>query len=365
MSEFEIAKLYAVEGSIDRPVSELKSGASAEVAVQFNPSSLRVALSNSLKENERSGNSRSAQFVDKSSSTLTVELIFDTTDQFTGEDDEKRKDVRALTGAIAQAFMASNARAEGESSPEDQAPHRCMFAWGSFAFIGIMESFDETLDFFSSEGTPLRATVSIKMSESRYEFRSDEAKDAARNTPTLSPAAESMNDASWRDNALFNGVESPRAPGSDSLSNPGLSAGASLGLSAGISGGFSAGIGGGISAGIGGGIGGGISGGIGASAGIGISGGASIGGSLGASASISSPSFKFGASSSIGTSIPGAFSLNTKNGGGFSAGSIIASGKSSASASFSASASASASAGFSTSASASAGGKASASLGFD
>ena len=256
-SASEVAKIYAVEGSIDRPVSELKSGASAEIKVQFNPTSLKVALANSLKENERSGNSRAAQFVDKSSSNLTVELIFDTTDQFVeiGEDEQKqetdqRKDVRTLTKAIAQTFMAPNASASGN---EEQAPHRCMFAWGTFAFVGIMESFDETLDFFSREGTPLRATVAIKISESRYQFQSEEARDAERDTPTQSAAADSMNDASWRDTALFNGVESPRSPTSESLSNPGMGPGASLGLSAGLS----AGISGGISGGIGGGFSGG------------------------------------------------------------------------------------------------------------
>src|SRR5690606_21912791 len=134
------------EGSIDRPVSELKSGASAEIKVQFNPTSLKVALANSLKENERSGNSRAAQFVDKSSSNLTVELIFDTTDQFVQTEEngqageETRADVRTLTKAIAETFMAPNAEASGN---EEQAPHRCMFAWGTFAFVGIMESFDE------------------------------------------------------------------------------------------------------------------------------------------------------------------------------------------------------------------------------
>lgn len=221
------AKLYAVEGSIDRPARELEDDASAVVEVQFNPTSLKVTLANSLKENERSGNTRAAQFVDKSSSSLTVELIFDTTDQLApgqdgGEDNEsdQRQDVRLLTGAIARTFMQPNADA---ADSEEQAPHRCMFAWGTFVFVGIMESFDETLDFFSPEGTPLRATVAIKIAESRYQFRSQEAQQAQRDTPTLGSASEAMNDASWRDTALFNGVENPRAPGSDSLSEPGRS----------------------------------------------------------------------------------------------------------------------------------------------
>ncbi|OQW74047.1 MAG: hypothetical protein BVN35_11150 [Proteobacteria bacterium ST_bin11] len=62
MIAIERGKLIPVNGDNDSP--DLDNA----IDVQFNPSSLKVSLSNTLKENARNGNSRAAQFVDKSSS---------------------------------------------------------------------------------------------------------------------------------------------------------------------------------------------------------------------------------------------------------------------------------------------------------
>jgi len=403
MTELETAKLYTVSGSLDRPVNDLIAG-QTEVEIQFNPTSLKVALANTIGENERSGSSRAAQFIDKSSSTLTVELIFDTTDQYftriTSQDseatEEVRVDVRSKTRPIALEFMKPV-----DVGNEHVAPKRCLFAWGTFAFVGIMESFDETLEFFSPEGTPLRATVSLKLTESRFQFRSEAAKAAERDTPTLGSGADSVTDANsgagkkekdWRETAMYNGVESPRLPGGDSLSVPSASATAGLKASAslggGIAGGFSAGLGAGASAGFGAGlsVGGGISGGFSAAAGIsggfsagvgaslsaGISGGVNVGasvetgvsgdlsGALTTALDVTPPAFSFGASAALGTSIPGAFSADINGGGGISAGSIV-----SGAVQLHAGTSASASAGTTFAGSASGSANARASIGFD
>jgi|GEM_PF-689828 len=409
MTELETAKLYTVSGSLDRPVEDLIVG-QTEVEIQFNPTSLKVVLANTIGENERSGSRRAAQFIDKSSSTLTVELIFDTTDQYftrkkseeSEETEEVRVDVRSKTRPIAQQFMKPV-----DVGNKHVAPKRCLFAWGTFAFVGIMESFDETLEFFSSKGTPLRATVSLKLTESRFQFRSEAAKAAERDTPTLGSGADSVADTNagagkdekdWRETAMYNGVESPRLPGGDSLSVPSASATAGLKASAslggGIAGGFSAGLGAGASAGfgagmsVGGGISAGISGGFSAAAGIsgglsagvggslsaGISGGVNVGASVetGGSGGLSGglttaleleatpPAFSFGASAALGTSIPGAFSADLNSGGGISAGSIV-----SGAVQLHAGASASASAGTTFASSASGSANARASIGFD
>ncbi|MCE3253950.1 MAG: hypothetical protein K0Q67_2970, partial [Cellvibrio sp.] len=305
MSEIEKAKIFNVSGPIDRPE---RSGDG--ISVMFNPSTLKVTLANSLKENERSGNSRAAQYVDKSSSSLSVELIFDSSIEFDPRN-SVRKDVRQYTGAIANEFMK-----QPNEGDENAEPKRCMFVWGTFIFVGIMESFDETLELFSWEGTPLRATVSIKMTESRFQFESDDAKHARRNTPRLGRDSASPQQANqdagqdsknWRDTSMYNGVESPRMPSTSALAVPSLSASASLSASVGVSAGvgFSAGASMGASAGIGGGI--GVGAGIGAGAslggGLGISAGISASASVGVSAAMmkSTPAFSFGASSSIGT----------------------------------------------------------------
>lgn len=240
----ERGKLIPVTGNNNAP--DLDN----TVDVQFNPVSLKVSLSNTLKENRRNGNSRAAQFVDKSSSSLSVELIFDTTYIDTGEgeaqnDIEQGSDVRDQTKKIAERFLKPV-----ESGEQMEAPRRCLFQWGSFEFVGMVENYEETLDYFSKEGRPLRAKVVLRLKEDRYQFRqrSDGVAAAQQDMPTLSPTGNggtgthqdtrpvpgaSEGPGNWRDIALYNGIENPRLPGASVLAVPGVSAGASVGIKAG------------------------------------------------------------------------------------------------------------------------------------
>ena len=304
----ERGKLIPVSGNNNSPDMD------NAVDVQFNPISLKVTLSNTLKENERNGNSRAAQFVDKSSSSLAVELIFDTTYIDAGEgesqnDIEQGSDVRDQTRKIAERFLKPV-----EGGEQMEAPKRCLFQWGSFEFVGLVESYEETLDFFSKEGRPLRATVSLKLKEDRFQFRQrNEGVDAAtQDTPTLSstgnttagdnndsptgngaprpnqntapvPGGSGNQPGNWRDNALYNAVENPRLPDAPTLALPGSSVGAAVG------------------------------GALGASAGIklgaGVSAGSSLASGLSASAGVT-PAFSFGNSASLGTRVEGAFNAS-------------------------------------------------------
>lgn len=370
----EKAKLYPVSGPLDNPVIDRDN----EFTVQFNPTTLKVSLANSLKENERDQTTRASQYIEKSSSSLTVELIFDSSDIYIefGEGAAAKTydiDVRYDTGMIASLFLYSEKVGDKKAEPQ-----RCMFAWGSFIFVGIMESMEETIDFFSPEGVPLRSTVALKIVESRFYFETAEAKATKKSTPTLSNAPSSVDNAvaqngstisstnassdsqNQRATAMYNGVESPRNTGTDNLSVPSPGAmenlknattagldqanaavkksgfGANLGESftAGAGGGF--GIGGGLSAGISGGVSGGLSIGAsaGASAGFGINASLSAGISASVSSNLklststkgSSTGFSFGASSSLGTSIPGAFSADFDSCSGITAGSLVSGG---------------------------------------
>ena len=352
MSDLERAKLIPVSGNKDTP------DMGNAIDVQFNPTSLKVTLSNTLKENSRNGNSRATQYVDKSSSSLTVELIFDTTyiEAPTGNNNpggaagsgatssnksgsnkpiEQGSDVRLQTKKIADAFVKPVA-----SGKKMAAPKRCLFQWGAFEFLGLVDSFEETVDFFSPNGRPLRATVSLKLKEDRYQFRNRST--AAQNqNPKLSftgngadkkqpgggsgagngnsapnqntspvPGASKDGPGSWRDNAMFNGVESPRLPASQTLALPGvsLSEGAGFGISGGVGIGLNAGIG------ISGGFSASLSASVNVSAGVTVSASANV--STGGKDSKSkagpapAPAFRFGNSAALGTGVPGAFSPN-------------------------------------------------------
>lgn len=341
MSDLERAKLIPVSGNNNTPDMD------NAVDVQFNPVTLKVNLSNTLKANPNQGNSRATQFVDKSSSTLTVELVFDTTyieaptSQSQDGDSagsgsnrnqiEQGSDVRMQTRKIADKFIKAV-----ESGKKMLAPSRVLFQWGSFEFIGMVQSFDETLDFFSPKGRPLRATVSLKLSEDRYQFRSnDNEKRAMEQIPELvftgngagagepgggsgagngatapnqnvSPVpGGSGGSGSWRDNAMFNGIESPRLPSVSALALPSVSLQGGAGF--GISGGAAIGLSAGISAG------GGLSAGVSAGAGAARKGGSAGGGEAWPQSGITStipPAFKYGNSPALGTGVPGAFHPN-------------------------------------------------------
>lgn len=358
MSDLERAKLIPVSGNEDTP--DLNSA----IDVQFNPVTLKVNLSNTLKPNTGQGNSRATQFVDKSSSTLTVELVFDTTyieaaasgagsAQGSGSNSggqngsnriEQGSDVRQQTKKIAEKFLKPV-----ESGSQMQAPSRVLFQWGTFEFVGIVQSYDETLDFFSPQGRPLRATVALKLAEDRYQFRSnDQATQAAQQAPALSFTGSGSGNGSgagdsqsvspvpggssgagnWRDNAMFNGIETPRLPSVAALALPSvsLSAGAGFGISGGVSVGLNAGVNVSVGAGVNAGV--NISVSTGANAGATGSAGTAAGGkssagdsapgsastTVNAAANTPAPPFRFGNSTALGTGVPGAFSPNPKSG---------------------------------------------------
>lgn len=289
MKSPERGKLIPVSGNQDKPDMD------NAVDVQFNPTSLKVSLSNTLDTGEQGETSKSAQYIASSSSGLTVELVFDTTldDPFVeqarkeaqeqGDSSEGSDlDVRLVTRRIAERFMKP-VPAEDNKEDKKEAPSRCLFQWGAFEFLGLVERYDETLTFFSPEGTPLRATLSLALKEDSYQFRNRAAEKAAKETPSFSSTGNSEDDSdsqdsrpvpggsdnqpgNWRDNALFNGTESPRLPSGSELARPGQSPAGRVGLDQSASSGIKSGFSG-----------------------------------------SASPGFRFGNSASVGTGIDGAF----------------------------------------------------------
>jgi hypothetical protein len=256
------------------------------IPVHFNPSSLVYTVENSTQQ--QGSDPKRRQFAGQFTGKLSMDLQFDTTD--TGVD------VRQVTGQVAL-FMQSSASANksGNGGANAPAPAVLSFEWGAYQFQGFMESFKETIDFFSADGIPLRALVSIGLARQDNVFDTGSA-----NTPppsgSLVPTSSSSSAASAaaqggdpnaaRALASANGLENPRFTGGVALQvGGGLQLNAAAGFAA------SASVGGGI----------GISGGLGvslsASAGVGISAGAGAGVSAGASAGAS-----VGASAGVGVS---------------------------------------------------------------
>ncbi len=327
-----------------------KTGSLDVVEAQFNPTSLQYSINNTLEQG--SGKQKSRKVGD-STGKLSMELVYDTTDTGT--------DVRITTQNVA---MLMRPEGKGQLTPVVRV------TWGIFKFEGVLDSYRETLDFFSTDGVPLRASLSLSFStvaknnatpSKVFAFGSaapkdktdDDKKDGtSKDSKTVETSPEKATPAEIgkmfgdpvlaKQIAKKNGVEDIRngsdageepyevvdepqldeplafAPsgggglGADLGAGAGASAGASFGAAFGASAGLSAGVSGGFGASAGASFGANASAGFGASAGGSFSAGAS--GSFSASAG---GSFSAGASGSFSANAGGSFSAGAS--GSFSA----------------------------------------------
>jgi Contractile injection system tube protein len=221
------AKLEQLDADFNTVVNEDKT-----TTVQFNPESLKVSFANQIAAPSGSGDQsgpQAQQFVGAGSTKLSVTLYFDVTNEFPQGLDETN-DVRELTQRVAYFITPIG---QPENKPTKFFPPAVRFSWGSFQFDGIMESMEETLDLFSFEGRPLRATVAISLSQQKitaFKFNAvNDPPPATRqggNAPGTSPLTEAPAGASvqsltanqaglgagldWQTVASANGIENPR-----------------------------------------------------------------------------------------------------------------------------------------------------------
>jgi hypothetical protein len=225
--------------------------------VQFNPQSLRVNYRTSGSPGTQvPGGTTPKQGTSAmntgSNASLSLELLFDTSDS--------GKDVRTTTLQIAEWIVPRQVR-ESKDQP------RIRFQWGTFLFIGYLQSMDETLDLFSEDGKPLRATVSLSMNENAFEQRQAagagggagagfgagisagfsagisagvgfSAGASVGTTPlTLSQAGDTLQDMSaragvdWKAVATANGIDNPRRIAPGTILDLNASASVNVGLS--------------------------------------------------------------------------------------------------------------------------------------
>jgi len=156
MSRLEKATLQAI--SSDESAAPLGE----PIPVQFNPSSLRLQITNSVEGGESLGK-QTRQYTGSSSTTLTLELIFDTADEGTTE---SPRSVREKTTQVEQ-FVYPR-----EEGGEKQAPPKLRFQWGDLVLEGVVDSLNMDFDHFAPNGVPLRAKVnfSFKEQDRRYQF---------------------------------------------------------------------------------------------------------------------------------------------------------------------------------------------------
>jgi hypothetical protein len=188
--------------------------------VQFNPEMLKVSFANQIQTPTGTGSQNGSperQFVGAGTTKLSLQLWFDVNAPQQGA---PVNDVRKMTEKITF-FITPK---EEPAGSREFKPPGVRFIWGSFQFDGLMDSLEESLEFFSSEGIPLRASMTINMSQQKidiYKF----AKQAAAKKPlpgtrplTSAPKGSTVQGMAsnlgkggdWQAIAAANGVENPR-----------------------------------------------------------------------------------------------------------------------------------------------------------
>jgi hypothetical protein len=201
-------------GSNGQPASKGKV-----VPVQFNPQSLKLNFSNQWSGGKQPQGS-SPQFVGTSTTKLSMELWFDVTLPIPDGMPDPGGDVRKMTEQVAY-FMT--VQKPNDPNQAIRVPPKASFRWGSFVFNGTMESMDETIELFSSEGVPLRASVNVSLSKHdlNFEFnqqRGGSAGGISGTTPlSLAKIGDSLQQmaaragiSNWQGVARANGITNPR-----------------------------------------------------------------------------------------------------------------------------------------------------------
>lgn len=117
--------------------------------VLFNPTQYTIAKANTISEAAIPGlGAPILQYVHGNVRTLTMDLFFDTY--------EEQNDVSAKTRNIYSLL---------EIEATTHAPPICDIRWGAFQFTGVLDHVSGQFTLFLSDGTPVRATLSVVFKE--------------------------------------------------------------------------------------------------------------------------------------------------------------------------------------------------------
>lgn len=185
-----------------------------EFAVLFNPSEYSIDAAAKWKEQEKRGQQPELQYTGGERKKLAMELFFDTYEQQT--------DVRQFTVKVGSLLVFNK---------EKHRPPKVTLSWGreapggpfaDFPFTGVLESFKQQFTLFMSDGTPVRAKVSVsflQFSLTEEELKKNEAHSADKTKVYLCKQGDTVSGIAglfykdptqWRYIADANDIEDPR-----------------------------------------------------------------------------------------------------------------------------------------------------------
>jgi nucleoid-associated protein YgaU len=132
-----------------RQLVKITPSTSAAFFVLFNPTNYSVNKANQIAEAAVPGlNGPILQFVHGNARTLEMELFFDTYEEGTA--------VTERTDKVCNLLLID---------PDTHAPPICEISWGNFIFKGVLEHVNGKFTLFLSNGTPVRATLTVSFKE--------------------------------------------------------------------------------------------------------------------------------------------------------------------------------------------------------
>jgi len=193
------------------------------VTVQFNPETLTVTFSNQTSGGDQRGGG-AIQYVGKGTTKLTMDLWFDITVPGPDSAAIQAGDVREATKRVA--YYMTPKPVQGKK--DKFIPPGVRFLWGTFLFEGIMDSLTEKLEFFSAEGKPLRAMLSVSLTSQSIQYRFNPQGGAqqqaaagaasagaapqqpAKAGDTVQSMSQAAGQQDWKGVAQANKIENPR-----------------------------------------------------------------------------------------------------------------------------------------------------------
>ena len=189
------------------------------IEAMYNPNELTIETRNQFQRTAMPGlPTPVTQYVSGQTQTISLSLFFDTY--------EKREDVRNHTGKVVNLLKVNS---------KIHAPPVCVFEWGgSIAgdkakFKGVIDSVSQKFAMFLDSGIPVRATLSVSISE--YKTIKEQLKDIGLESADrtkrrvfkqgdslwLLASTEYGDPADWREIAEENKIDNPRlvAPGTE------------------------------------------------------------------------------------------------------------------------------------------------------
>ncbi len=134
-----------------------------KVTCQFNPKDFSITKQVKWVDAEAAGdNVGDKEFAGGEAQDLKVDLIFDSSD--TGSDVRgKYQDLLKM----AEIDQTKKNQKTGKGEPPE-----CKFQWGNFlSFSGVIQSITQNFILFKSDGTPLRARVTVNFSETAQKVK--------------------------------------------------------------------------------------------------------------------------------------------------------------------------------------------------